>query len=110
MEDDNDNDDDNSQEHLQREEQVLADAVLAMLNNIMNLSTDAIPSGFVYTVETLTPYRMGSGVLMTTAAAGIAGFSMWSENQYPTGGISRLSWIPSHRALLDYLVRHLLVA
>ena len=98
VEDDNDNDI-NPQEHLQREEQVLADAMLAMLNNVVNLSADAITSGFVYTVETLTPYIMGSGAFMTTAAAGIASFGMWSENQYPRGAMSRLSWIPSHRAL-----------
>ena len=51
VEDDNGNDD-NPQEHLQREEQVFADAMLAMLNNFLNLSTDAITSRFVYSFET----------------------------------------------------------
>ena len=79
VEDDNGNDD-NPQEHLQCEEQVLADAMLAMLNNFMNLSTDVITSGFVYSFETLTPYIMGSGAFMTTAAAGMEELSVLTSS------------------------------
>lgn len=90
---------DDAEDHLQREEQVLTDAVMAMLNNYTNLSVEAITSGFVYTVDLLTPYIMGSGALVATAAAGLAGIGSWSDNRHSRGTISRLSWIPSNRAL-----------
>ena len=103
LDDDGDNDnDDDTQEHVQREEQVLTDAMLAMVNSITSMSADAITSGLVYTVELLTPYIMGSGALVATSAASIAGFGMmWSSAQQrsSSGTLSRLSWMPSHRAL-----------
>jgi hypothetical protein len=94
-----DAEDDDEQEHLQREEQILTDAMMAMLNNYTNLSMEAITSGFAYTVDFLTPYIIGSGVFVASAAAGFAGFGRWSDNRMSRGAVSHLSWIPSNRAL-----------
>ena len=90
---------DDSQEQLQHEEAVLADAMMGMVNTYMSVSAETMTTGFVYVVERLTPYIMGTGLGITSIAAGIGMAGMWHGMHNPIGAMSRSSRFPSHRAL-----------